>query len=267
MSQDTNQSPPATSADVPAGFTEFYGSYRPRLLRFVQGTRQGDGLPEAHLDTEGVVQETFEAAFKKWATIDHPERWIYAVAARKVRRHSRQEWFQDRELRERLKAECSKGCDSDPVHTHAVAGAIVDRIMALPTNQRIATYLRTVEEWTGPEIAQVLGITPATAYVHVSRGINVVRRREKETRYIIQFRLIPWWLVALEALLITVGLAAWIYPKLAIGFGVLVAGAAMAWLLAAGVRWCAHRVRSGTLGPPNAASQEVRQGQQPRWPT
>lgn len=52
---------------------------------------------------------------------------------------------------------------------------VIDLIMELPTNQRIATYLSGVLEWTGPEIAEVLDIAPATAYVHVSRGIQAIR--------------------------------------------------------------------------------------------
>jgi RNA polymerase sigma-70 factor (ECF subfamily) len=157
-------------------FNEFYRSYRPRLLRFVYSAGHSDGLSEAHLDAEGVVQETFEAAFKKWATIDHPERWIYTVAARKVRAHSRSEWFQDRQLRQRLgTVRSAKMSDIDPVHTHAVADSIVDRIMELPTNQRIATYLSIVEQWKAAEIAELLGITTTTIHVHVHRGKEKVR--------------------------------------------------------------------------------------------
>lgn len=173
-------SPEAEPSPDPV-FNQFYRAYRWRLLGFVQKIARADGLPESRLDAEGVVQDTFIAAFKTWTTIEHPERWVYTVAARKVRRHARQEWFQDRELQLRLQAECSKVSDSDPAHTHAVVGSIVDRIMALPTNQRIATYLSTVEEWTGPEIATVLGIAPATAYVHVSRGIKAVQKSERTT--------------------------------------------------------------------------------------
>lgn len=177
MSQDTDQPPPAASDPAPADevFSEFYRSYRPRLLRFVHSAGHSDGLSEAHLDAEGVVQETFEAAFKNWATINRPERWIYRVAARKVRQHARQEWYRDRELRQRLETVYSDKSGKDPAHVHVVAGDVIDLIRALPTNQRIATYLSTVEEWTGPEIAEVLDIAPATAYVHVSRGIKAIR--------------------------------------------------------------------------------------------
>ncbi|MCA1705400.1 MAG: hypothetical protein LC808_19945 [Actinobacteria bacterium] len=102
MSQVTNE-PSATSGEVLAEFAEIYQSYRSRLLRFVHSVAHSDGLSEAHLDAEGVVQETFEAAFKTWTMIDHPERWIFRVAARKVRQHARQEWYRDRQLRQDLK--------------------------------------------------------------------------------------------------------------------------------------------------------------------
>jgi hypothetical protein len=67
------------------------------------------------------------------------------VAARKVRRHARREWTQERKLRQRLQTACSKKSDHDPAYTYAVVGSIVNRILTLPTNQRIATYLHAVE--------------------------------------------------------------------------------------------------------------------------
>lgn len=225
------------------GFNQFYRDYRSPLLRFVKSIARADGLPESRLDAEGVVQDTFIAAFKTWTTIKHPEPWIYTVAAREVRQHARQEWFQDRKLQQRLQAECSKGSDSDPAYTYAVVRSIVNRIMALPTNQRIATYLRIVLQWTGPEIAILLGIAPATAYEHVSRGIKAVRRHEDEGLLsgataggyssrshrpsapplvaLIAAALAP---AALAALVI----ATWSYPKLVLGVGGLIA---TAWLL------------------------------------
>lgn len=101
------------------------------------------------------------------------------MAARKVRKHSRQEWYQDRELRERLHGVCRHEPDEDPVHTQAVASKIVERILILPTNQRIATYLCRVEEWKAAEIAELLNIAPATAYVHIHEGTLKVRRSEE----------------------------------------------------------------------------------------
>jgi len=84
---------------VTVGATSRFPSqdHRSPLLRFVRQSARNDGLPESRLDAEGVVQETFLLAYLNWATIQFPERWIYRVAARKVRGHSRQEWFQDRE--------------------------------------------------------------------------------------------------------------------------------------------------------------------------
>jgi hypothetical protein len=58
----------------------------------------------------------------------------------------------------------------DPAHTQALASDVIDRIMALPTNQRIATYLHYVEQWTGTEIADLLGITSGAVGAHIHRG-------------------------------------------------------------------------------------------------
>lgn len=234
-------------------FHQFCQDYRPRLLRFVRKAARTDDLPEARLDTEGVVQDTFMAAFEQWATIEHPERWIYTVAARNVRKHSRQEWYQDRKLRERLHGVCHHESDEDPVHTQAVASRIVERILTLPTNQRIATYLCRVEGWKAAEIAELLNIAPATAYVHIHEGTLKVRRSE---RVIIDHSGTAAWrpdqsfpmpvefdhrpvrrtrtrrLVALAALLIIVGLG-WVYPQLPPRVVILlVVGVTMAWIMA-----------------------------------
>ena len=225
------------------GFNQVYRDYWWPLLRFVKSIARADGMPESRLDAEGVVQDTFRAAFKTWTTIKHPKPWIYKVAARKVRRRARWEWFQDRMLRQRLQAACSQASSHDPAYTYAVAGAIVDRIMTLPTNQRIATYLRTVLQWTGPEIAEVLDIPPDTAHVRVSRGIKAVRRHEDEYllsgataggySYRSHRPSAPPLVALIAAALAPIALAAlviatWSYPKLVLGVGGLIA---TAWLL------------------------------------
>ncbi len=199
-----------------ADFDQFSREYRPRLLGFVCQAARADGLSEARLDAEGVVQETFELALRQWATIQLPERWIYRVAARKVRHHSRQEWSRERELRRLLQAVSSEESDSDPAHTLAVAGDIIDLIMTLPTNQRIATYLHHVEQWTAAEIAEILDIAPATAYVHVHRGTSALRHEMRAYAPLLSvsdrgpapIRVWPWVAVVLMGCLLA---GSWIY--------------------------------------------------------
>lgn len=162
-------------ADHPERFDDFYTAYQPKLLRFVLRTARMDDLPESKLDAEGVVHETFEQALRAWQRIDHPERWIFRVAARKVRHHSRREWNQERELRRHLGTVRSTESGPDPAHAQALASDVIARIMALPTNQRIATYLHHVEQWTGAEIAELLDIAPGTVGTHIHRGTMHVR--------------------------------------------------------------------------------------------
>ncbi len=165
----------------------------------------------------------------------------------------------------------SKKADSDPAHTHAVASAIIGRIKELPTNQRIATYLRHVEQWTAAEIAEVLDIAPATASVHIGRGTATVRKDEGSTLlsgsvpgpvYPRRSAHMPRWavpisrraarervrrirgLVATVALLapplITVWLVSWVNTELALGLGGLMAGiAAAVW----GKEWMMRGIR------------------------
>jgi DNA-directed RNA polymerase specialized sigma24 family protein len=154
---------------------QVYRTHRPRLLRFVEGMARASGLAEAQLDAEGVVQETFEALLMAWDSVAEPHRWIYVVAANKVSRQAGAGRRSELRLRQFLRA---KPVSCDPVFVRVLANTMVDRIMELPTNQRIATYLRHVLGWSGPEIADLLDIEATTVNVHVWRGIHRVTDNE-----------------------------------------------------------------------------------------
>ncbi|GAB3901746.1 hypothetical protein GCM10029964_091000 [Kibdelosporangium lantanae] len=152
----------------PAGVEPIYRDHRAPLLRFVQNTAWPRQIGEAKLDAEGVVQDVFVALAKRWADVREPERWIYKVAANKVRRRAKGEWHRYQELKRRLGP---KPSSTDPVFVKALYDEVIDDILQLPTNQRIATYLFHVAGWSGLEIAELLDITANTVYVHVSRGV------------------------------------------------------------------------------------------------
>lgn len=182
MSQDTNEPLPAAAlAEVPAEIAEFYRSHYARLLHFVQAKGRLSGLSEAYLDAEGVVQETFIEALVMWAVIRHPERWIYTVARRKVWRRSRQEWCQDRELRQHLETVHSERSRKNTAHIHAVANDAI-KLMGklLSPKQYSALILMKYLDWTGPETATFLGVAEPTAYVHERRAIEKIRNNGYE---------------------------------------------------------------------------------------
>jgi DNA-directed RNA polymerase specialized sigma24 family protein len=65
-------------------FVQFYLAHRSELVDFARSIGRRKGLAEAQFDAEGIAQDTFEEAIRKWPTIERPERWIYTVARRKL---------------------------------------------------------------------------------------------------------------------------------------------------------------------------------------
>ncbi len=164
-------------------FSGFYSTWRPRLLIYVRSALRSRQLTDAQVDAEAVAQETFEEALRQWPTIEVPENWIYVVATNKVNQHHRRQRMRARREAERsLDQLCSVG-RRDPTYDGVLAIEVIDRIRTLPHNQRIATYLRHVQQWTGPEIAAYLNVATSTADVHVHRGTRRVRAALTEREF------------------------------------------------------------------------------------
>jgi hypothetical protein len=78
-----------------------------------------------------------------------PENWIY-VATNEVNQHHRRQLMRARrEVERSLDQSCSDG-RRDPTYDGVLAIEVMARIGTLPHNQRVATYLRHVQQWTGP---------------------------------------------------------------------------------------------------------------------
>ncbi|MFD6157054.1 RNA polymerase sigma factor [Nocardia sp. NPDC060256] len=164
-------------------FEQFYSGNRARVVRFVRGIARSHNLAETQLDAEAVAQDAFEDALRSWDSIEHPERWILTVAARAVWRRVRREWAGQEALRLRvLDVFDELERDLDPVFTAVLARTTVLRILQLPGNQAICTYLHHVEQHTYREIAELLDMAPGTVASHVHRGVTCVREQNQYAR-------------------------------------------------------------------------------------
>ncbi len=164
------------------GFAEFYIAHRPELLRFVRRRCWLAQVPRSRVDPEDVVQEVFVDALVHWPTIETPVQWTYVVARRRVGERveavrrvvdgdpaevaDRQVLFLDEDGRGR-----------DEPFEAARVSEVYAALLMLPDRQRDATVLRHVAGLSSEEIAERLGCTPATADVHVYRGVRAVRKR------------------------------------------------------------------------------------------
>lgn len=162
---------------------EVYRVCRPRLLRFVRRLAAERGISEAQLDTEGVVHDVFEQMLMHADTIHDPQRWLYRVARRQIRRAQERLHLHlraDGDPTDHLDEDRGDGrwtslpARASTEDVYAVR-AVLDAIAELPSRQRTATYLRQIEGWSLTEIGDHLNCATTTAGVHVHRGTRWLR--------------------------------------------------------------------------------------------
>lgn len=187
----THDTTPQTLADVPREIA------LPRLVAAQGGRLYQIGLrfcgsPE---EAEDLVQETFLQAFRKWHQFEgrsDPATWLYSIAVRICqRRHRRRagEPAHIASLSELLPA-ASAGVpdlpspDAGPLEARlrSEAREVVEAAIArLPTPFRLALVLKDIAELSVDEVAQVLGLKPATVKTRVHRARLQLRRDLSET--------------------------------------------------------------------------------------
>jgi DNA-directed RNA polymerase specialized sigma24 family protein len=113
---------------------------------------------------EDAVAEAFARAIEHADGIRDPLAWIYRTAFRLASRELQRE----KRLPPRS-PDPSPGID--PLDVHEILGALAK----LSPNQRAAVLLHDVEGFTGPEVGRLLGMSSATARVHLFRGRKRVR--------------------------------------------------------------------------------------------
>lgn len=126
----------------------------------------------AHADVEDVAQRVFVAAFGRLADLREDAAfpgWI----ARMARRAG---------VDARRRNVAVTGLEIDAVATHASHEDRVDAVRALqairslPEAYREPLLLRLVEGLSGPEIAEVTGMTPGSVRVNLHRGMALLRQ-------------------------------------------------------------------------------------------
>jgi len=124
-------------------------------------------------DAEDLVQVTFQAAATEWDRqlefLDHESRrrWLYRV----LRNKAIDQWrtHGSRQVpSERLADVSERGHDT---YLHAVNSITLkrcwDRIGKMPEARQRVAFLRWNEEWSSPEIAELLGISQSTVRAHL----------------------------------------------------------------------------------------------------
>lgn len=113
---------------------------------------------------DDAVAEAFTRALEAPGQIRDPKAWLYRVAFRAASAELKHERRTPRD-HARWQAET----DPDEVRP------VLDALKALPANQRAAVVLHYRLDMSVRQIADALGITPATVKVHLHRGRNRLR--------------------------------------------------------------------------------------------
>lgn len=142
----------ATSED----FANFYRSEFSRVSAFLM---MAGATTE---DASDAVQDAFMHAYRVWDSITSPKAWIRTVAFRELLRKRRGAAIPDPEGDYDAPAQDAAG--------HSIEHDEVIRLLSLlPRNQRAVLALY-YDGFTRAEIAEVLGIGPATVGVHLHRA-------------------------------------------------------------------------------------------------
>jgi RNA polymerase sigma-70 factor (ECF subfamily) len=157
---DVNGAPGETAAPAGSDLELLYRESGPQLWRAIYAFASGrrDVADDA-------VAEAFARAIERVSTIREPLPWIYRTAFRIASHELQRE--RNRPLPPPLPV---TGMDSGEMHD------VLQALGSLTVKQRAAVLLHDVEGFTSIEIGRMLGISAATARVHVFNG----RRRLRE---------------------------------------------------------------------------------------
>ena len=153
----------AASAGAQHGYAWLYRTFAP----LVHSIHLGMG---SRALADELTQDTFASAFSQLHALREPHKfgaWIAAIARRNRPRVAPFE----RSL-EHDEAHAGTGV---PPEASADAERVLRAILALPEAYRETLLLRLVEGMSGPDIAALTGLTPASVRVNLHRGMAKLR--------------------------------------------------------------------------------------------
>jgi len=126
-------------------------------------------------DVKEATQETFLRVFRHLRRFDERHDffgWLFRIAVnvcRDVEKRRRRRWIFAPFDHALSVASSARGAD-DTVAANDDAALLTRAIDALPRKERLAVILREVEEMPTDEVAAILGVSPATVRVQVSKA-------------------------------------------------------------------------------------------------
>ncbi|MFI2206036.1 RNA polymerase sigma factor [Streptomyces sp. NPDC020192] len=154
----------------PPGFEEFFRHYAPMVRRFLIWREAESSI------LDDTVQMTMMSAYRYWErvrTMDPPTGWLFKVAGQRL--HDARQALH----RERLSVDADLA-DSHLVHPDPTPLCdqrmdILTAVHKLPPRQQEALALRTQFGLPYKDIAEIMGIAPATVRAHVHQAHETLR--------------------------------------------------------------------------------------------
>ncbi|HHC09401.1 MAG TPA: sigma-70 family RNA polymerase sigma factor [Actinobacteria bacterium] len=143
-------------------FETFYRQSKDRCYRAL--------LVLAGNEADDLLAEAYARAWGRWSSLaDHPrpEAWVMRTAMNLHR---------DRRRRERLARRFRRRPDPVPGPELPIDPTVLAALRRLPERQRHVVALRILLDLDTTEAAELLGISPATARVHLHRALGALRR-------------------------------------------------------------------------------------------
>ncbi len=123
-------------------------------------------------DVDDLVQDVFLQAYERLATLRDPRAfggWLASIARNRANDFHRRKTDSEPVSPENLHAASTESV--------AEAAMALEKIRALPEAYRETLVLRLVEGLTGPEIAELTGLTPDSVRVNLHRGMKMLREQ------------------------------------------------------------------------------------------
>lgn len=161
----------------PEALTVLFDMYFDRVWSYLRRSINDESL------AEDLTQDVFLKIYQALPNYD-PERairpWIFAIATNRLRDHwrSNAKYANDLSLDvedSEIELPSDDGLPADLLERQELAGLIGQAVSALPEGTRMVVQLRSYQELSFEEIAEVMGIQVTAARKRFSRGVAALR--------------------------------------------------------------------------------------------
>ncbi len=147
-----------------------------RLVAYARRTIRTHHLSDAEADPEGIVQDAYLKALTRWAEIEEPVPWLYAVITHRIREIRRRS-VETAELTEGAGWRWSSASVPASPDVATEFRAVLADLAQLPEAEAVVTYLARVQGWSHDEIASYRRISAGASRVTLHRATQRLRLR------------------------------------------------------------------------------------------